>query len=151
MIKDKIIAGIAVGILADVVKLAFNYLAFSLKFTNVVFWQITATPFLAKKDLFTPLTYFIGGTVDLIVTAILGVIFVYFIYYTASDYLWIKGIGFGLITWVGLFGTFLGRIAFDKLPQSPMGVVVTLIAHLFFGLGLALFTHLIVDSEALKS
>lgn len=142
MLKDMILIGVLVGILADAVKLTFNYMAFLLNLTNVVFWQITATRFLEKGDLFKPVTYIIGGIADITVTAVLGVIFIYFIYFIGKDNLWFKGMGFGLVVWVGLFGTLLGESVRAKLPQTPSGILVTIAAHFFFGLGLAFFTRL---------
>ncbi len=140
MIRDYILPGALVGIAADMVKLTVNYTAYLLNFTNVVFWQITATRFLEKKYLYKPIAYVIGGIADVITTAMLGVIFVYFIYYFGNRYLLIKGIGFGLVVWVGIFGTLLGATVQEKLPQTPSGIMVTIVAHLVFGLALAVFT-----------
>lgn len=140
MIRDYILPGALVGMASDAVKLTVNYIAYLLNFTQVVFWQITATRFLDKKDIFKPIAYVIGGIADLTVTALLGVIFVYFTYYFGSRYLILKGIGFGLAVWVGVFGTLLGSTVQQKLPQSPSGIMVTIVAHLFFGLALAVFT-----------
>lgn len=67
----------------------------------------------------------------------------YIIYLFGSKNLWMKGLGFGLVVWVGLFGTLLGQTVEEKLPQEPTGVVVTLIAHIIFGLALAYFTKLL--------
>lgn len=139
MIKDKLMPGVIVGILADVVKLTVNLTGFLFNFTPVVFWQLTATRFLEKKDLFKPIAYVIGGVADVTVSAGLGVIFIYFIRYFGSKYLWLKGIGFGLAIWVGVFGTLLGMTVQQKLPQTPSGIVVTILAHAFFGLALAFF------------
>lgn len=139
MLKDNLIFGAIVGLLANAVKLTVNFTAFLLGFTPVVFWQLVATRFLQAKDLFNPLAYIIGGAADLITAAVLGVIFVYFIYLFGKQYLWLKGLGFGLVVWVGLLGTLLGETIERKLPQEPAGIMVTLVAHSIFGLALAFF------------
>lgn len=143
MIRDRIMAGVAVGLLADIIKLGLNFTGYLLNFTPVVFWQIAATRFLEKDQLGQPLAYLIGGVADATVSSLLGVAFLYFITYYGGKYLWIKGIGFGLVTWVGLFGTLLSQSVQTKLPQSGLGILVTLLAHLFFGLSLAFFTRLL--------
>ncbi|MGI6555138.1 MAG: hypothetical protein ACOX2P_07235 [Bacillota bacterium] len=79
---------------------------------------------------------------DLTVTAALGIVFLLLIEFTGTDYLWIKGAGFGLAVWVVLFGTLLGQSVQAKLPQSSSGILVTLVAHIIFGIGLAFFTRL---------
>lgn len=154
MSKDLVLLGTAVGLLADAVKLIINYILYLFNLTNVVFWQITASRFLAGDDLFKPVTYFVGGVADVTVTAALGIIFVYFIYFTGRDYLWVKSVGFGLVVWVGLFGTLLGQSVQAKIPQGPSGIIVTIIAHVVFGLGLAAFTALLYplrENEIRKS
>lgn len=83
----------------------------------------------------------------------LGIVFVYFIYYFGSKFIWIKGIGFGLAVWVTVFGTLLGETVQAKLPQSPAGIAVTITAHIMFGLALAGLTarfHLVKSGIANK-
>ena len=147
MLRDRVILGSLIGILADIVKLTFNYLAFLLNYTNVVFWQLTATRFLENGDLFSPIALLIGGVADLTITAILGVIFLFFIGYSGTRYLWLKGIGFGMAVWVGLFGTLLGQSVQGKINQEPSGILVTMVAHFIFGLSLAFFTKLFYQSR----
>jgi len=139
--KDYIVIGALVGIGADVIKLSANYTAKLLGFTPVVFWQLVATRFVEKEDLFSPLAYLIGGVADITVSALFGIAFVYFIYVFSAKFIWIKGIGFGLSIWVAAFGTLLGQSVQAKLPQSPPGIVVTIVAHFVFGLALALLTR----------
>lgn len=143
MVKDKIITGVIIGILADAIKLTVNYIGYLFNFTPVIFWQITASKFLGKKDLFKPLAYLIGAAADITVTALLGIVFVYFVYYLGSRHLWIKGIGFGLAVWVVLLGTLLGQAAQKNFALDPPAVMITLVAHSVFGLALAFFTWLL--------
>jgi hypothetical protein len=141
IMQDYIILGALVGIGADIIKLSVNLIGKLLNFTPVVFWQLVSTRFLDKKDLFNPLAYLIGGIADITVSALLGIVFVYFIYYLGSKHLWLKGIGFGLSVWVVVFGMLLGPSVQTNLPQQPLGIVVTIAAHLSFGLALALLTR----------
>ncbi|NLO88737.1 MAG: hypothetical protein GX088_00135 [Clostridia bacterium] len=143
MIRDKILVGAAIGLLSDALKLIVNYISYLLGFTNVVFWQIVATRFLTIGDLFTPLAYIVGAVADIVVASTLGVIFFLLVErYGSRKYLWLKGIGFSMLVWVGLFGTLLGQSVQRKLPQNASGIMVTIVAHFVFGLGLAFFTRL---------
>lgn len=149
MIKDFITQGALIGIAADIIKLAANYIGYIFNFTPVVFWQLTATRFLEKKDLYKPMAYLIGGVADVTFSAMLGVIFVYFIYFFGAKHLFIKGIGFGLAVWVVIFGTLLGQSIEAKLPQNPPGIIVTILAHVIFGLTLALATRRLLKQSNL--
>ncbi|MFZ5944158.1 MAG: hypothetical protein ACOYVD_08610 [Bacillota bacterium] len=150
MIKDKILQGIAVGLLADAVKLTINFMSFLLGYTDVVFWQITASRFLAKEYLFGTPALIVGAVADITVSAGLGVAFVYFIYIFGNRDLWIKGIGFGLFVWVVLFGSLLGQSVAAKIPQNVSGIFVTIVAHFGYGFALAFFTKLVCRTEQEK-
>ena len=146
MIKDKIIIGLLIGLLADAVKLTFNFLSFKLNFTPVVFWQLVSATVLEKEDVFTPLGILIGGITDIIVTMFLGVIFIYLIYLTGKENLWIKGIGFGMLVWLIFFVVVRGLLVQGKIPPDPSGILVTIGAHFLFGLSLAAFTILLAGN-----
>ncbi|HEX2953546.1 MAG TPA: hypothetical protein VHR47_06140 [Bacillota bacterium] len=139
MIKDKIIYGATIGILADIVKLAVNYLGYLLGYSKVVFWQMTASRFLVKNDLYKPIAYLIGGLADLTIAALIGVAFIYLLRITGRDYHYIKGAGFGLILWVVLFGTVLSQSIQAKLTLSATAILVTAVAHIIYGLALSFF------------
>ncbi|NLT94135.1 MAG: hypothetical protein GXW85_01140 [Clostridia bacterium] len=147
MLKDKIILGAIIGLLADAVKLAANFAMYKLGWTNVVFWQIVATRFLNKNDLFKPSALFIGAVADITFSAALGIIFIYFINFFGRNYLFIKGIGYGLSTWVLIFGTLLGLSVEHKIPPTTGGIMVTLIAHFIYGLAIATFTMLLFKEQ----
>jgi hypothetical protein len=133
---DKVAIGAISGLMADAAKLIFNYLAFRLHFTSVVFWQIAASRFLEKNELYKPMGYFVGAVTDLTVTSIVGILFIYFLHWTSRDYIWLKGAGFGLTIWVFLLGTLLNQTQ-SKLVLGPSDIIVTFIAHLIYGLFLA--------------
>jgi len=147
MLKDRLMTGAIIGILANFVKLISNYIMYLLGMTDVVFWQIAASRFLVKEDLQRPVAYFIGAIADLTVTSVLGVVFVIILYFSGKDYIWLKGIGFTLTVWVGLFGTLLAQEVQTKIPQELLGIVVTIIAHLVYGLGFALFASWLYHEE----
>ncbi|TGE34935.1 hypothetical protein E4K67_28025 [Desulfosporosinus fructosivorans] len=148
MFKDKILIGAVIGILADSLKLITNYTFWVFGFTKVVFWQIVATRFIQKEYLYHKLAYIVGAIADITFTSLLGIVFVYVIYLFGPKNLWTKGVGFGLVVWVIVFGTLLGQTVEDKLPQEPTGVVITLIAHIVFGFALAFFTK-VLDQDKL--
>lgn len=80
MLKDKFLIGAVIGILADALKLLTNYILYVFGFTKVVFWQIVATLFIQKEQLYHKLAYLVGAIADLTVTSLMGIVFVYVIY-----------------------------------------------------------------------
>ncbi|HHW10916.1 MAG TPA: hypothetical protein GXX29_13195 [Firmicutes bacterium] len=138
--QDIVITGAIIGILADVVKLGVNYIMYLAGFTKVVFWQLVATRFLAKQYLFNPAAYFVGAVADITITASLGILFYIFIRLMGKRHLWIKAIGFAMFIWTVLFGTLLDQSIAEKLPQTASAVIVTIVAHFCYGLGLWFFT-----------
>ena len=114
---------------------------YSLGWTSVIFWQIVAVRFIGEKDLSKPIALVIGGAADLVTSAALGVSFVLFILIFSRKFLFIKGLGYGLLIWAILFGAFLGQSVETDVP--PLGIIVTLIAHSIYGLSLGLFTVII--------
>lgn len=142
ILSDKILAGALIGIFANGVKLTFNYLGYFLGWTDVVFWQIVASRFLAKEDLFTPYAYLVGGIADIVMTASIGIIFLYALEFFGKGNLWLRGSGMGLLLWVTLFGTLLGQSVENKIPQEPSGLLVTLGAHFIYGIAVAFFAGL---------
>ncbi|MBA2133932.1 hypothetical protein [Capillibacterium thermochitinicola] len=136
--RDKVVYGMTVGLLADVVKLLVNYLGYLFNFTDQVFWQIVASRFLEKHLLQRPVAYVVGGIADLAVASFLGVAFVYLLTFTGWRFIYLKGCGFAILVWVFLFGTLLSQSIHGFLP--PAALLLTAVAHFVFGLGLAFFT-----------
>ena len=135
--KDKVILGVITGLLANIVKLSFNYLAFRLDFASLTFWQIAASWNLGKEELVKPTALLVGAIIDLTVASIIGVVFIYFLYFVGRDYILGKGIVYGLTIWVFLFGT-LQYLNQTKLPLNISDIIVTAIAHSIYGLVLAI-------------
>ena len=148
MVKDSLVfTGVLIGLLADVIKLGVNYLGYLLGYTDVVFWQLVATLILPRQYLLTTSATVIGAAIDVTVSSLLGVSFLFLIMYTGIDFLFLKGIGFGLLAWVGPFSILLGRLIETKLPQNSSGVIVTLFAHIAFGVALAVFTSFLYQPQ----
>ena len=95
MFRDRITTGALIGLLADAVKLAFNYLAYKLGYAGAAFWRIAAAHFVRAEDLHDPLAAVIGAIADLTTAAALGIVFLSFISRTGRGQLWLKGVGFG--------------------------------------------------------
>jgi len=142
-LNDMVIRGALIGLLADAVKLLVNLTAYLLGFTNVVFWRIAASYLLQASQLHSPAALIVGAVIDVITSAALGVAFVWLTnHFIGRQRLAIKGVGFGLLTWLVLLGS-LGPTLERKLPQSISGWIVTFVAHTVFGLAIAYFSRLI--------
>lgn len=137
--RDKVVFGMTVGLLADGVKLLVNYLGYLLNFSDKVFWQIVASRFLEKHLLNRPVAYLVGGIADLAVAGFLGVAFVYLLTFTGWRFIYIKGSGFAILVWVFLFGTLLSQSQGTHGSLTPTAILLTAVAHFIYGLALAFF------------
>lgn len=143
MLKNKFILGILVGLLADGVKLTVNFLLFKLNLTSLVFWQLISLMLVEVKDVHMPLAIFIGAAADITVTSLLGILFIYFVYFTGKDYVWLKGIGFAMLTWVTLFGVLLAQLVNSDHSHNPTDIIVIILAHFSFGVAISFFTKIL--------
>ncbi len=150
-IGSELMAGAMLGVLADLVKLGFNYLAFRFGLAGAIFWRVVAAQFVRAADLASPMAVAIGAVADLTTAALLGTAFLFLLRYTGMRYLWFFGASFGLAAWVMLFGLIIGSKAVSALSLTPMNIMVTPAAHLLFGLALACLARLAVKPRSRKS
>ena len=87
-----------------------------------------------------PLGLLIGALADVVVTSILGSVFIYLLSLSGRENIWIKGAGFGMFAWINFFVFVQGVLLKGKISPEPRGILVTFVAHLCFGLALAAFT-----------
>jgi len=119
MKKDRLVGGGIAGIVGALSCDLLGTLYKSLGWSDRAFYE-NAT-ILLTNQIYTD-KGFLGLAISLIshiaVCMVWGVIFAYLISFTSSNYLYIKGLGYGLVLWVILhgFGTIFDLPLFTKMP-----------------------------------
>lgn len=147
MKKDRLLAGGVAGIVGSLSCDILGSLYKSLGWTDRAFYE-NAT-ILLTNQIYSDEGVF-GFALSIIshiaVCIIFGVIFTYMILFTTSNYLYIKGLGYGLVLWVLLhgFGTIFNLPLFTKMPLHI--AYATLSLSLLYGFMIAL-TLKIIDKK----
>lgn len=132
--KDKYSLGIFLGLIANTIRVAFDYIAYYFNLTKYVPFHIASATFLPKSKVNSFLGLTIGIFGDYSVAAFFGLTIVYLLYYTGSEYSWIKGISIGLLYWLLLFGMGL-QFGLSRINPSDFGTNLTFfVNHILLGI-----------------
>lgn len=138
-IKDKYTLAIAATLIANTIKSIIDYSLYLFNITEHSIYHIAASAYFSVADTRTIPALIVGIFTDYAVAMILGLLIVYVLYYTSSDYFWLKGISVGLLSWLLVFGIIL-RIKVGRIdPVDPATNLVNLVEHLLLGALIAFF------------
>ena len=131
--EDRLVVGGIAGLIGAALQ---NIYSFAVKGLNLAehTYSDFATTVLTNSVYSDPVGLLAGFIAYLSVGVILGVFFVYLIAATSSDYLYLKGLLYGLALWFILtgFGTIFGLTTFRNL--TPVSALSILVGGLIFGI-----------------
>jgi hypothetical protein len=128
ILNDPIAAGTIIGLLANLPKVAANFLLYNLKVSKYHCWHMIVQVFLPSDWPFNVHTLVIGGILDSIVSAAFGVGLLCFLRWTDWKHPVFKGILYTFATWLFVCLTLGGK----KL-ENPFEVYHSLADHLIWG------------------
>lgn len=132
--KDKYSMGIVVGLIANTVRTAFNYLAYYFGVTKYIPFEIAAATFLPKFKINSFFGLIIGIFADYGVAAFFAITITYLLHYTGRDYMWLKGISISLLYWLLLFGMGL-QFGLSRINPADIATNLTFLAnHILLGI-----------------
>lgn len=133
-IKDKITLGAAAGILANLITSIIDIVLYKLNINKFIHFHIAASAYFPVRDVNTLPALIIGGISDFTVAAVFGVIIVYILFLTGTDYFYVKGLMVSLLYWLLLYGMIL-RLNIARIdPTDPGTNLVHLATHIILGL-----------------
>lgn len=136
-ILDKYTLAIVATLIANTIKNIVDYGFYLLNITEHAIYHIAASAYFSVEDTRTIAAGIVGIFTDYAVAMILGLIIMYVLYYTSSDYFWVKGLSVGLLSWLLVFGMML-RMKVGRIdPIDPGTNVVNLTEHLLLGVLIA--------------
>lgn len=132
-ITDKFFLGFVTGVIAKTVMFIVDLIAYLLKFDDQFFWYIAASPFVPLNQLTSPSAIVIGLISDYAVALSLGIIVVYLLHYTGTDYFYLKGLTVGLIYWL-MYGLLLNIQVIRIRPATTAASSINLLLHILIGI-----------------
>jgi hypothetical protein len=143
---DRFTTGLISGALASIVQIIYGLITKAIGLTDRTFTDF-ARIYIMYKDYHGVIPFLIGVFTQIILCALIGIVFAFLIEKTSSKYLYIKGLGAGSTFWLlfGMSGTMYRLPLFFELPPKP--ALVTFIGALIYGLLLAYFLNLIEKKQ----
>ena len=147
-IKDPIVLGAVAGLIGNTAKLAGNlFNRYVLYKSDTTYPEIAGGLFMTKKEREKPVGKAVGGLADFVLGGILGIPLVYMFRYTGKDNAVFKGLGYGHIAWIAMYGS-TGRMMGVKKGVFPLNADTNLSAfvnHSWYGLVTALLINKLGD------
>ncbi|HOP69058.1 MAG: hypothetical protein WBK48_06835 [Dethiobacteria bacterium] len=131
-IKDRIVLGIASGLLCSIPGRLFNKMQRILGLTDLTYEQQAASIFVHRNQLDTAPSKIVGYVTNQFLAASLGVVTAYLLSATGRDSALVKGVGVSLTYWMLLEGLTrrLGLALPSRRATSPF---LSLLNHVIFG------------------
>lgn len=131
-IKDRIIHGMLTGIIAGIPDTIINELEYRAGLTDLSYSQIGANLFLPKNKFKNNKAWVLGMLANFTMLSASGILFTYFLSATGRDKAVMKGIGYGIISWLAIYGigTKVGLTVGSKKTSAPL---LSFVDHVIFG------------------
>lgn len=134
-IKDKYTFGIIAGVLANIPITILDYIFYLIGINKYQMWQIAASVYLNNTNTIAALI--IGIFTDFSVVSMMGIVVIYLLYFTGTEYYWLKGLSMGAVGWVFAFGVFL-RTQIVRIDPVDAGTnFYHVVEHLLLGVLIA--------------
>jgi len=131
--KDTVIAGVLAGWMGNVVKEALTWTFHIMGWVRYTFAHIWAGYYYSAENIDAPLSLAAGTITDWTVVGIFGVLLLFILRYTGTDFAIFKGIGFGSLVYITVFGIGMA-LGFTRATLiTPLPHFLLLMAHLTVG------------------
>src|SRR5690554_6629444 len=107
MLQDRLTRGFLAGLAGGIVMNLYSVIVYSLHWTDMPFWQWAVIIILGKENISTTATLVIGVFGHIFFTALLGVVFSFFIRYFSSRLIILKGWLYAISAWFAIYAVTL--------------------------------------------
>lgn len=138
--KDRVLIGFISGALGLLTRDVWNYFSKQIGKAKFYIWQISADLFMDLKYVKTFWGTIVGFLADIVFGGLLGIAFVYFLKYTNTKNIVIKGWGYGMAAWLFLFGIMLHNLPqMQIVPKEALGNFSAFIGHSIYGISMGIY------------
>ena len=135
--KDKYSFAILAAILANIPINILDYIFYILDINQYHMWHIAASAYFKAKDTGTIPALITGAITDYSTASIFGLIIIYLLYFTGTEYYWLKGLSVGALSWLFSFGIILREHVSRIDPVDPGTNLYHVAEHYLLGLLIA--------------
>lgn len=138
---DKITLGVVSGILSELVMTTLDWVDLIFKLDKWHIFHIAASTYFKIEDVKTLPALFVGAITHFASVGMLGAVTCYILYYTGTDFYWLKRIGSSMMFWLVAYGVILRANIGKITPTDASTNIFHILAHIGRGW---LVTYLII-------
>ena len=144
--RDPVFLGGLAGSFGILTRDGYSFLAKTIGLAKFYVWNISAGLFMERKYVNTFFGNTVGILADIVLGAVIGIVFVYFIKFTNHKNFLIKAWGIGMAAWLLLFGiVFHSLPGTDHLaPQEALSNLSAFIGHSIFGISIGIYAQILL-------
>ncbi|MBI2873448.1 MAG: hypothetical protein HYY09_00025 [Firmicutes bacterium] len=139
VIPDRTTLGGVAGLVGTIPQLILNFISVQIGFGEFYAFQVSASIFVVERMTLTPMGLIIGGFTWILTAAFFGAILARLIDLEGEDFWWIKGLLFGSVLFIVLFGILFNLGAGRIVPLDPQSKVSALAENALYGIVTAYF------------
>ena len=145
-IKDRILHGMITGIIAGTPDAIINALEYRAGLTDLKYGQMGANVFLPESKINDKKAKVLGILTNYTLIGASGTLFSYLLSATGRDKAVIKGIGYGILSWLAIYG--MGaKVGLTVQTKKPLAPLLSFIDHVLYGGLLGLIAPKIGDDS----
>jgi len=149
-LKDRVLIGWISGALGLLTRNVYSYFAKLIGLAKFYIWQLSADLFMDQKYIKSFWGNTVGFLADIVFGGLLGIVFIYFLKYTNSKNIVIKGWWYGIAAWLFLFGMMLHNLPqMQTAPKEALGNFSAFIGHSIYGISMGIYVKILMKKNNL--
>ena len=131
--KDKYSFAILAAVIANIPINILDYIFYALDINQYHMWHIAASSYFKTQDTGTIPALITGAITDYSTASIIGIAIIYLLYFTGTEYFWLKGLSIGAGSWLFAFGFILRKHVSRIDPVDPGTNLYHIAEHYLLG------------------
>jgi len=135
LIKDRITLGTIAGLVGTIPQILISFISFKIGYAQYFSYQLAAGVHLEKTLAGKPMGLFMGGLIWELTGSILGILILFFVIKTGTDFWWLKGILIAnFFMYTVIYGFVFDMGSANVLPEDIGTNFTEMVGNTLFGL-----------------